>query len=317
MTRAMQLWTAAALLATAPAVSENVYLPEEPGKTTVIVEKGAVGQHKLKPDEAARYVQNLTRIRDLLVARPMLQHLVGMSVKGYFRINDNPGKPGLPAPGFAFLRYHPMMKDWHTGKPVAFIVSTWSIRVGINDPVAGLALMNTFERPLYMAPAPMGEIDGVPVYTVSQGNHLMVFTQNGRLPWIPVTGAEYADLVVSHWKRLAAEPLTAAAMQPFVTRFEAWRAAMTPEARKAQAWQNMEYLPGEVEKGPALVKPDPAWFDPALPRSAFQVVTLIFDYGGDLDLRNPKATRNPAPLRVWETLHTSPWKDLRGVVTTR
>ena len=33
-----------------------------------------------------------------------------------------------------------------------------------------------------------------------------------------------------------------------------------------------------------------AVFDPALPRSAFQVLTLVFDYGGNLDPRHPEAT---------------------------
>jgi hypothetical protein len=296
---------------------EKDYLPEVPGKVEVTVSKGALPKHRLSAVDGNGYMQSLTRLRDLIMAQPQMQKPIGVTLRGYFRPNDEAGSPQLPVPGFAYIRFHPMVKEWKTGQPVPFIVSTWEIEARVNVPCAGLQLMNEFEVPLYFAPRISGEVDGQPVYTVGSGNELLVFTGTGRMPWMPINRDEYAALVVEHWKKLAQDPLAASALQSFVQKYEAWRAAMTPEERRLQAWQGMENAPKGAPQGPLLVKPDPAWFDPALPRSAFQVITLIFDYSGDLDFKNPPATHNTAPLRVWQALHQSSWADLKSALTSR
>ena len=303
-----------ALAALSLRAEENVYMPEEPGRTEVVVSKGALSQHRLPPAEASAYLQRLTRLRDLIMAKPLFQHPVGATLKGYFRVNDEPGDPKRPVPGFAFIRFHPMVEAWKTRKPVAFIVSTWELEARINVPMAGLELMNELEVPLYMAPQPTGEVDGLTVHGTRNGNELLVFTRSGRLPWVPVTTGEYADLVVEHWRKLAQEPYAAQALQPFVSGYEAWRASLTSEQRRQQARHGLENAGKGLPPGPLLVKPDPAVFDPALPRSAFQVLTLVFDYGGNLDPRHPEATKNPAPLRLWQALHHSTWADVSTVV---
>lgn len=304
----------AVLTALSPCAGENVYLPSEPGRTEVIVSKGALQRYGLSAAEASAYLQRLTRLRDLIMAKPLFQRPVGATLKGYFRVNDEPGDLRRPVPGFAFIRFHPMMEDWKTRKPVAFIVSTWELEARVNVPMAGLELMNELEVPLYMAPQPAGEVDGLTVHGTRNGNELLVFSRSGRLPWVPVTTGEYADLVVEHWRKLAQEPYVGQALQPFVSGYEAWRASLTPEQKRQQARHGLENVGKGMPPGPLLVKPDPAVFDPALPRSAFQVLTLLFDYGGNLDPRDPEATQNPAPLRLWQALHHSGWADVSTVV---
>lgn len=304
----------AALAALSLCAGENVYLPSEPGRTEVIVSKGALPRYGLSPADASAYLRGLTRLRDLIMAKPLFQHPVGATLKGYFRVDDEPGDLRRPVPGFAFIRFHPMMEDWKTRKPVAFIVSTWELEARINMPMAGLELMNELDVPLYMAPQATGELDGLTVYGTRNGNELLVFTRSGRLPWVPVTTGEYADLVVEHWRKLAQEPYAGQALQPFVSGYEAWRASLTPEQRRQQARHGLEHTDKGLLPGPLLVKPDPTVFAPTLPRSAFQVITLVFDYGSDLDTRDPEATKNPAPLRLWQALHRSGWADLSTLV---
>jgi hypothetical protein len=65
------------------------------------------------------------------------------------------------------------------------------------------------------------------------------------------------------------------------------------------------------------VKANPQWNDPALPRTAFQLITLRFQYAGDLDPDRPGLTEfgDASPLRVWETLHKTDWKAVSAALT--
>jgi hypothetical protein len=70
-------------------------------------------------------------------------------------------------------------------------------------------------------------------------------------------------------------------------------------------------------EGIALLKPNPEWFDPSLPRTAFQLVTVKFTYlCGSTDPDDPKPTEDGSIIgvRMWESLHKSDWKAIRAVL---
>lgn len=293
---------------------EFTYVLDAPGKVVVAIEKGnAAG--RLTAADASQFTANLQRVRDLLVARPVLQNLRGLEIAGSIHPDDSAVAPREPVPAKGFLRYCPILRA-RNGKPFAYTDSSWQIAVGINKPCLGLDGPNLSSDPrLYYEPKPGGEVDGVRVYTVKNGSELIVFTRSGRTPWVPVTREEYARIWTGLWKKEAASmpPAGAAMMQGVIDKLEAKLRAMTPEERQMQARSGFELSPVNAG-GLAIVKADPGWFDAALPRSAIHVISLQFDYSGDLDFTHPEATRNPAPLRVWQTLHRSAWADLRSAL---
>lgn len=69
--------------------------------------------------------------------------------------------------------------------------------------------------------------------------------------------------------------------------------------------------------GQPLVKANPEWYDPALPRTAFQLISLRFQYAGDLDFEHPESTRNVDALRVWQMLLTSDWGAISAALTRK
>lgn len=71
--------------------------------------------------------------------------------------------------------------------------------------------------------------------------------------------------------------------------------------------------------GVPMVKPNPKYFDPALPRTAFQLITFRFKYTGHLDHDNPGPTENGdlSPYRVWEASHRSDWTAIRAALTSK
>lgn len=295
---------------------EFTYVLDAPGRVAVTLdEHNPAG---LDPACASQFSANLQRVRDLLVARPTLQNLRGFEIVGSLHADAPAVVPREPVPAIAFVRYCPILRS-RAGKPFPYTDSSWQIVAGINEPCLGLDGPNLRSDPrLYYDPKPAGEVDGIRVYTVMNGSELIVFTRTGRTPWVPVTREEYAAIWKGIWKKDPASmpPAGAKVMQAVIDKLDAKLRAMTPEQRQMQARSGFELSPttsrADEAGSLAIVKADPRWFDPALPRSAIQVISLKFDYSGDLDFARPEATKHPAPLRVWQTLHRSPWADFRS-----
>lgn len=74
-----------------------------------------------------------------------------------------------------------------------------------------------------------GQLHGRTLY----GGHMLVFTSNGRLPWVPVTTAEYLDFMQRHLERRRAEARSAEA---------AAQRAAEPDAQEAMLQRVAEGL---------------------------------------------------------------------------
>ncbi len=90
-------------------------------------------------------------------------------------------------------------------------------------------------------------------------------------------------------------------------------AAMTPEMRARQAWyfdvkDPLDPPLGRPGQGWPLAVEDSAYFDPALPRSAVQLITIRFGSYLSGGLHGPNAQpENPGYQALWRTLHETPW----------
>lgn len=304
--------------------SEYDYLHEHPGKMFATI----TGSHpQLKKGESAPYKRNFERLRDLLAKQPVLKSPRGVDIKGYFRPNDEQPKTGrVPIPGFGYLRFHFLFNDRKTGRPVYFCCPTDEIFISVNDPDRGLepcTVPGTPTKVLY-EPNQVGELAGFPVYRFEGGTEVIVLSRSKVPPWIPLTREEYVKGWLTNWQKQAAEAPAIDTITPQIVRsHQEALAAMTPEERSMQArelaWDPFQptLAPVGSDDGRPLVRVNPDWFDPKLPRSAFQLLTLKFSYSGTLNQDAPGPTEfgDIAPYRVRQALHTSDWAAISGALT--
>lgn len=100
-------------------------------------------------------------------------------------------------------------------------------------------------------------------------------------------------------------------------------AAMSPAERQAQAvfMSAQDPLdpplapPGKEAQGYPLMRPNPAYFDPTLPRTALQIVTLQFGMGylGPI-APDECGALNPGYVALWQTIHETPWQRVRSLL---
>ncbi len=304
-----------------------------PGKAAIDAETGKsnTGLFNLKPVEAAAFNGNLRRLSDLLLAQPAFNPIRGANVRGYIRADDQ--KPAIktnPVSGFGHIIYYPFIKG-SDSKPYPVQASPWEIEIFLNAPGRGLSAMNlrdpAKQLKLLYEPAPAGQLHGFPVYRDGDNNEFIVLSSTGKPAWIPVTREEYIRL----WIRVIEEDLASNGVQGITQQrlqhHQDALARMSPQERAAQAQYgdpgNEDLLGpmlapvGKAGVGAAYVKANPDWFDTSRPRSDLQLIVLSFNWRGDLDPDHPKVQENShaAPLRLWETLHTSDWKTISGVLT--
>ncbi|KAF0219481.1 MAG: hypothetical protein FD174_1941 [Geobacteraceae bacterium] len=301
------------------------YLHEHPGKMSATV----TGSHiQLKKGEAAPYKRNFERLRDLLAKQPVFKAPRGVDIVGYFRPNDyQPKTNKVPIPGFGYLRFHFFFNDHKTGKPVHFCCPTDEMSVYINDPEKGLEACTVPGSPtrVFCAPTQLEELAGFPVYRFN-GMDAIVLSRSKVPVWIPLTREEYVKAWLATWQKQAADSPAMDTITPQILRnHQAALDAMTPEERRMQArqldWDPFQptLAPVGSSEGRALMKVNPAWFDPKLPRSAFQLITITFSYSGTVkdDAPGPTEFGDIAPFRVWQALRESDWQTIRGALTDK
>lgn len=73
--------------------------------------------------------------------------------------------------------------------------------------------------------------------------------------------------------------------------------------------------PGAVGAWP-LVVVNPQWFDPVLPRSAFQFIAVTFDYGAGFDPDDPKPddAGSVESVRLSDMKRTTDWKAVAALL---
>lgn len=314
------------LLAPLPAAGEFIFLSDHPGKLTATV----TGSHKaLGKTDAALYKRNLERLRNHLAKQPVLTNPRGVDIIGYFRPNDEqPKTTKVPIPGFGFLRFHFLQRDRKTGKPFRICCTTDEIFISVNDPGKGFDQFSAVQFPgrSFYEPRIVSELNGFPVYRLKNGNEVILLNRSSTPLWIPLTREEYVAGWLKYWQKEAAGAPAADTLTPQIVRnHQAALDAMPPLERKMQA----RHYPGNPmeptlapvgsDEGEPLVMVNPAWFTPSLPRSAFQLIMLQFNYTGNLNHNAPGPTEhgNVAPYRVWQALHTSNWEEISGALTNK
>jgi hypothetical protein len=100
-------------------------------------------------------------------------------------------------------------------------------------------------------------------------------------------------------------------------------AAMSPAERQAQAFFVSAEDPldpplapaGREAQGYALVRPNPDYFDPKLPRTALQVITLSFGMHHLQPIKPDECGGiNPGDVALWQTIHQTPWQRVRSLL---
>lgn len=302
------------------------FLHEHPGKMSATV----TGSHlQLKKTEAAAFKRNLEQLRNLLDRQPTFNPPRGVEIIGYLRPNDaQPKTNKVPIPGFGYLRFHFYYLQEKTGNPIYIRFTTDEIFLSVNDPDQGFDVYGTvgFSARMFYEPLKVGELNGFPVYRMDNGDEVIVLNRSTIPPWVPVTREEYVRAWLKSWQEIAKDSPAIDTVTPeLVKNHQAALAGMSAEERKMQArqysWDLMEptLAPVGSDEGRPLVRTNQAWFNPALPRSAFQLITLRFKYTGNLNHDKPGVNEygDISPYRIWQALHTSDWAGISASLTVK
>ncbi len=301
---------------------KSVFMPDELGRVDIDIEQTNRDVHGLTRADAAAVEENLRRLRDLLMNQRLFHPLRGVRVRGYARLeNERAASRLAPIPAYVYMQFFPAFMDRQTGKLAWRSQTPYEITAYLNKPAGGLEPLDApgLETPLFFEPLRTTAISGFPVFSGRLGCEYIVLGRKTGLPWMPVTREEFLRLWARIWEKKALMSPNDPALRSMAARPLEILDMMKDEDRKAQA----RYFPQARANDPAapplapagsieglpLVKENPAWYDPALPRTAVQLVSVRFWYAGDLSADRPGLTKegNPAPLRVWETLHRSDW----------
>jgi len=305
------------------AAGERGSLHEHPGTFTAPVSSQAY----LGKADARAYERNLARLRDLLARQPVFAAPLGVKIEGYFRPDDErPKSAGLPYAGFGYLRFHFFFRHEKTGQPVPICCSADEILVSVNDPGRGLEPFGAtyFPSPVLYEPRRVGEVSGLAVYRLRNGTEVMILSRSGLPPWQPLTRAEFLEGEVARLKKEVADSPAVDTLTPqLLKNHQRALEAMPADERMLQArsfaWDPLQPMLAPVGStdGDPLVRVTPSWFDPKLPRTAFQLIVLRFGFGGALDPDSPRPPDddNIAPYRLWQALHTSDWREVGGALT--
>jgi len=210
------------------------------------------------------------------------------------------------------------------------------MRVVINDPehsglhfFGGGAERDTQGRYIYFMSTKIGEVQGFPLYRNKDGFDTLILNNNRKPIWLPLPQEEFLKLEIRRMEKELAEsgPIGQDPSNPYRQRLErhkALLAGMPPSERQAQA----VYLPNEnvldpdlapsgSEEGLPLVVANRDWYDPAVPRTAIQLIAVTFACNliDDPNDTGPPTEDLPVScLRLWETKQTSDWKAVSAVL---
>ena len=310
--------------------AEFDYLPDHPGKVKVDVSRANTSMYKLSAADAAAFNANFERLRDLLVAQPEFNPPKGVSIDGYMRANDQvPKVKGVPVPAFGHLLSQPCYRDKKTGQPVWLKFTTDEIVVRVNNPYEVLdpLSMEGDEVKICNEPKRAGEINGFPIFRLENGDEFIMLSHSDKLPWVPYTREEFVNRLIRFWQAQADKTADDKLSPAIVKGHKDFLARMSPEDRKVQArsypGSQGVYEPGLApvgsDLGQPLVKINPQWFDPSLPRSAFQLITVLFHYSSNLDPDKPAPDQYGlvSALRLWQYLRSADWKAISTALTTK
>lgn len=216
---------AVALAASGPARADIDCWMEAPHALTA---DGLPGGHA----SVAPLQQALRELSALLQRQPALQGLPRSRLRSSWQIA---GQWALPARGAHFLLRDHRESMWQGRcgvlKGADRLEPRASVVVQVNRPetffASAVPELRDEQLSAWRELFPTGEVQGRPLYD----GHMLVFTAHGRLPWVPVTTAEYLDFTERDLVRRHAEARAAQAGQ---------QAALAPAAREAQIQRVVE-----------------------------------------------------------------------------
>jgi hypothetical protein len=192
-------------------------------------------------------------------------------------------------------------------------------------------LRDSMNREIFYQARAVGEAQGHPIYEGSRGLEFVILTRGQRPVWTPLTQEEFLTLSIrsteSQLKELRdsglGEQEPAKLLVARLARHKAVLAAMSPAQRGAQAMYLRNEDPREPDLAPQgskearpLIIVNPEWFDPSLPKSAIQLISVTFEYGPSFDPNDPKPGEDGSveALRLWEMKRTLDWKSISSLL---
>ena len=338
LARLVRLGLALAILALAGSgplwAGDTKYLVDKRGEASVSVGMKGDAAYRLAPADLAAYRRNRQRLVDLLLAQPAARPPIGVSLW----VDAKAGSPvraselehpTWPVPTLCYVHFNSIIE--RDGKAVWANDSPVEMSVFVNDPegcgfpsYSNGELRDSQGHEIFYEPNKVGEIQGFTLYRDEHGTEILVLTRGHRPPWVPLTQEEFIRAWIRTMEKQLAE-LGAYGKDPsnlLRLRLERHRvvlAAMSPAERQAPAL----YLRNEDALEPDLAPPggqwswplviaNPQWFDAALPRSAFQFISVVFEYEPHFDPDDPQPDDVGAveSVRLSDMKRTSDWKAL-------
>ncbi len=317
---------------------EFTFVPDHVGTIEPISIDVANADWKLSAADQKLFKSHIEALRDLILSQPVFKPPKGFLVKGYFHANEHGGRAGIPVRAWGVLRYHPFVfnNDYNTGKPTgnmyAHEYNPGELFIYVNDPTAVLGHFNGGpyfpfdDTPVLFEPIKIGERQGFSLYTLKQGNEVspfLIITRSTKPLWVPLSKEAFLQILIKHYDaRHAAKDSDYPSADP-ANNMRAALAKMTATERAEQAWYLEHYdyspplsKPGAIGAVP-LVMPNPELFDPALPRTTIQLITVEFRMAWNLKNPTPDQWDNPMRVRHAQTLETSDWKSVSALLNQK
>jgi hypothetical protein len=322
-------------------MAQTKYLTDYPGKILTNISQKSYDQvskiFKLLPAEMSDFVRARQRLLDLIALQPSAKPPRGVSLTCFIAAEQHvtlgkPDHPAWPLPMRCSVHFNSILEK--DGTPVWDSDSPVEMRFFVNDPEqtgceshSNGEWKDSMNREIYYQSKKIGEIQGFPIYQNRQGLETVILTRSNRPIWIALAQEEFIKLCIrTSEKQLKEmgdyEKDTASLLIARMERHKAVLAAMSPSQRQAQAMylRNEDFLepdlaPQDSEYARPLVVVNPEWFDPALPRSAVQLICVTFDYGPSFDPDDPKPDKDGSveALRLWEMKRTIDWKSISSL----
>jgi hypothetical protein len=294
--------------------------------------------YNLPPADLAAYRRDRQRLVDLLLAQPAARPPIGVSLwvdaKAGSPVRSGAlDHPTWPIPTLCYVHFNDIIE--RNGKAVWDNDSPVEMSVFVNDPegcgfdaYSSGELRDSQGHEIFYEPNKVGEIQGFTLYRDEHGTEILVLTRGHRPPWLPLTQEEFIRMWIRTLEKQLAElgEYGKDPSNPVRLRLERHRAvlaALSPAQRQAQAL----YLRNEDPLEPDLASPgaegswplviaNPRWFDPALPRSASQFISVVFEYEPHFDPDDPRPddAGAVASVRLSEMKRTTDWKAVSGLL---
>lgn len=317
-----------------PQRSEITYLPDHVGTVEPVrVAPGASAEWKLFPAELKVFTGHLAALRDLVLSQAVFNPPKGFLISGNLRVTDEGGRTGIPIRGWGFLRYHPyaLVNKTPNSKPIALENNSPELYLYLNDPTAAVGHISAgpyfpyYQTSVLFEPHKIGERQGFAIYTTKLRDEVspfIVLTRSTKPIWVPLSKEAFLQIMIKHHEaRHAAGDSDYISEEP-INNMRAALAKMPPEERREQAiyQEHYDYSPPLATRGTKeaepLVVPNPELFDPALPRTAIQLV--IAEFRSTWNLKDPNPDQgNYIRVRHAETLETSDWQAISAVLDRR